>query len=52
MEIFVRSTAVNADSTVSRNLVAEIPGSEKPDEFVLLSGHLDSWDVGQGEFIL
>lgn len=32
----------------SANVIAEIKGTEKPDEVVLLSGHLDSWDVGQG----
>jgi len=32
----------------SANLIAEIRGREKPDEVVVLSGHLDSWDVGQG----
>ncbi len=26
------------------NVVAEIPGSEKPDEVVIVSGHFDSWD--------
>src|SRR5580698_3798893 len=30
------------------NTVAEIPGSEKPDEIVLLGAHLDSWDLGTG----
>src|SRR5438552_2918585 len=28
------------------NVVAEIRGSEKPDEIVLLGAHLDSWDLG------
>lgn len=32
----------------SANVVAELKGTEKPDEVVLISGHLDSWDVGQG----
>jgi carboxypeptidase Q len=32
----------------SANVVGEIRGTEKPDEVVILSGHLDSWDVGQG----
>jgi carboxypeptidase Q len=32
----------------SANVVAEIRGREKPDEIVLLGGHLDSWDVGTG----
>jgi Zn-dependent M28 family amino/carboxypeptidase len=32
----------------SANVVAEIRGTEKPDEVILISGHLDSWDVGQG----
>jgi carboxypeptidase Q len=33
---------------VSRNVVAEIVGRERPDEVVVLGGHIDSWDVGQG----
>ncbi len=32
----------------SSNVIAEIRGSEKPDEVVVMGGHYDSWDVGQG----
>ena len=32
----------------SANVVAELKGSESPDEIVVLAGHYDSWDVGQG----
>jgi carboxypeptidase Q len=32
----------------SRNVVAELRGRERPDEVVVLGGHIDSWDVGQG----
>ncbi len=32
----------------SRNAVAEIRGRERPGEVVVMGGHIDSWDVGQG----
>ncbi len=32
----------------SANVVGEIPGSERPEEVVVMGGHIDSWDVGQG----
>jgi len=32
----------------SANVIAELKGSEKPDEIILIGGHFDSWDVGQG----
>ena len=32
----------------SHNVIGELVGREKPDEIVVISGHLDSWDVGQG----
>ena len=30
------------------NVIAEVKGSEKPDEVVILGAHLDSWDLGTG----
>ena len=32
----------------SHNVIGEIVGRERPDEIVVIGGHLDSWDVGQG----
>ncbi|MBV8050809.1 MAG: M20/M25/M40 family metallo-hydrolase, partial [Acidobacteriaceae bacterium] len=32
----------------SANVIAELRGSEKPDEFVVLGAHLDSWELGTG----
>jgi Zn-dependent M28 family amino/carboxypeptidase len=32
----------------SHNVMGEIRGSEKPEEVVVLGGHIDSWDIGQG----
>ncbi len=32
----------------SANVIGEIPGRERPDEVVVIGGHLDSWDVGAG----
>lgn len=33
---------------VSYNVVADLKGKEKPQEIVIVSGHLDSWDLGTG----
>jgi hypothetical protein len=32
----------------SFNVIGEIPGTEKPDEFVVIGAHLDSWELGTG----
>lgn len=32
----------------SRNIVIELPGTELPNEVVVMGGHIDSWDIGQG----
>ncbi len=38
----------SGDPAEQENVVAEIRGREKPEEFVLLGAHLDSWELGTG----
>ena len=47
MELNIENSHSNKSIEVY-NTVAEIKGSEKPDEIVMLGGHLDSWDLGTG----
>ena len=49
-EATVRLSIVNRTGPAyeAENVVAEIRGTEKPEEVVLLGAHLDSWDLGTG----
>jgi carboxypeptidase Q len=46
--ITLRMEAQMLPDTPSRNAIAELRGSEKPEEIVVMGGHIDSWDVGNG----
>jgi len=46
IKLKLASTVDPAD--VAWNISGEIKGSEKPDEVIVIGGHLDSWDVGTG----
>lgn len=50
VEIRVRLELESTDRgrVETANVLAEIRGSQSPDEIVLVGAHLDSWDVGQG----
>ena len=48
VRLHVTSTARELPASWSANVIGEIPGSERPNEIVLLGAHLDSWDLGQG----
>lgn len=47
-KIRVTNSSKKLDSVLSYNVIGEIKGSEFPDEIILVGGHLDSWDVGEG----
>ena len=48
IKFFFRQNSKNFPDVLSHNLIAQINGSEKPDEIILIGGHLDSWDLGDG----
>ena len=41
-------TPQKLEDGVSHNVIADLKGSEHPEEIVVVSGHLDSWDLGTG----
>ena len=48
VSVYMRTTCKMLPKKRSYNVIGEIKGSEKPDEIILVGGHLDSWDVGRG----
>ncbi len=48
VELHLYMSAETLPDAPSRNVMAEIEGSELPGQVVVLGGHIDSWDVGQG----
>ena len=46
--LFMELSCKQLDDTISYNVIGEIKGQEFPDEIVLVGGHLDSWDIGEG----
>jgi len=48
LRFFFRQNCQSLPDARSYNVVGEIRGSEKPDEIIVVGGHLDSWDLGEG----
>lgn len=48
LEVFLQNESKNFPLAPSFNVIGEIKGSEKPNEYIISGGHLDSWDNGQG----
>ncbi|MER2995988.1 M20/M25/M40 family metallo-hydrolase [Pontibacter populi] len=48
LKFYMRMTSENLPEVLSYNVIGEIKGTEKPDEIIVVGGHLDSWDLGEG----
>ena len=44
----LKMEAENLPDAQSRNVIAEIKGSEFPEEIIVMGGHIDAWDNGHG----
>jgi carboxypeptidase Q len=48
MRLHLRLTPQTLPDAVGYNVIADLKGSEHPEQVVVVSGHLDSWDLGTG----
>jgi carboxypeptidase Q len=46
--LFIRTSCATLPPVTSHNVMGEIIGSEKPDEVIVVGGHIDSWDLSVG----
>ena len=48
IKFFFRQNSKNFPDVLSYNVIGQIDGSERANEIILVGGHLDSWDLGDG----
>ncbi len=48
VKVKLKLTCQTLPDVESANVVGELVGTEKPNEVIVIGGHLDSWDKGQG----
>jgi hypothetical protein len=48
IKFFFRQNSKNLPDVLSYNVIGQIDGSVREDEIILVGGHLDSWDLGDG----
>ena len=48
IKFYFKQNCKQMDDVLSYNVIGEIIGSEFPNEYILVGGHLDSWDLGDG----
>ncbi|HEY0740717.1 MAG TPA: M20/M25/M40 family metallo-hydrolase [Chryseosolibacter sp.] len=46
--VYIETHCKTLADAPSFNVIGEIKGSEKPEEIIVVGGHLDSWDLAQG----
>lgn len=47
-QVYLKMNCEQHEDVQSYNVIGEITGSEKPEEIMVVGGHLDSWDLGDG----
>ena len=48
VQFYFKQNSKQLEDVLSHNVIGEITGSEFPDEYIVVGGHLDSWDLGDG----
>jgi carboxypeptidase Q len=48
LKFYLRQNCASFPDAPSHNVIGELKGSTYPDEIIVVGGHLDSWDVGEG----
>lgn len=48
IQFYFKQNCKQLKDVLSHNVIGEITGSEFPDEYIVIGGHLDSWDLGDG----
>ncbi|MEK7487500.1 MAG: M20/M25/M40 family metallo-hydrolase, partial [Planctomycetota bacterium] len=48
LQVFLQIHCQTLPEVLSYNVIGEYRGSEFPNEYIVVSGHLDSWDLGEG----
>ncbi|WP_452222965.1 M20/M25/M40 family metallo-hydrolase [Lacinutrix chionoecetis] len=48
LDFYFKQSCKQFDDVLSYNVIGEITGSEFPNEYMVVGGHLDSWDLGDG----
>ncbi len=47
-KVYLQSGCYEKLDTISHNVIAEIKGSEFPNEIIVVGGHIDAWELGEG----